>query len=294
MAEYQSKDLFSQLIAILLLVTAFTIIGQVITMGIMKVAGLDMGPEMFSQLESSGQRQITRLAITAGHIISFTLSSIVFLYIYHRNDYSKFLKIDSIPRTTILYLSFFLLLLSYPIVGKLAEYNLSLPLPEWMISSSDSAQDLLKGILKMNGISELIMSIVLVGITPAIGEELLYRGIIQRKVQKIVNNDHAGILIASLLFSLNHFQFDRFLPFAMLGLILGYAYHYSKNLWVPIILHFINNSFQVMILYGMRDEMEELDFTTVPDIPIVALYMSILATLGLFILMKRFSEKEIT
>jgi membrane protease YdiL (CAAX protease family) len=287
----ESQGLYSQLVTLLVMVIIFTIIGQGVSYGLLNLAGLEMGPDLFKILNTVGERQITRMALSIGHLISFTLSGGIFLYIFHRNNYPRFLRIDSIPRNSFLYLCFFLLLFSYPLVGKIGEFNLSVPLPDWMQSSSSSAQDILKGILKMDSVGELIMSLFLVGVTPAIGEELLYRGIIQPKLQKITDNAHWGVIFAALLFSLNHFQFDRFLPFAMLGLILGYSYHYSRNLWVPIILHFINNSFQVIMLYGMKDQMEEIDFTQIPDIPDLALYISILATFGLFILLKWLSEK---
>ena len=285
------RQIVAQLLVLLILVLIFSLIGQGVSYLILKLGGLDFGPSMFIDLDSVGKRQMTRLALMSAHLISFFVAAVVFLYIFHRDDFGKFLQINGLPDTAFLFLSFFLLLVSYPIVGKLGELNMNLPLPDWMTSSADAAKELLEGILVMDGFAELFVSVVLIGALPAIGEELLYRGIVQTKLQKVLNNDHLGILCASLLFSLNHFQFDRFLPFAFLGLVLGYAYYYTRNLWVPVLLHFLNNSVQVFVIYHMADDFESIDFSEMPDIPNAFLFVSIFATMGLFFLLKSHSDK---
>ena len=288
---HPEKSIITEIAVLVVLVILCSLLGQGMSYLLLKIGGLNFGPSMINDVDTVGERQLTRFALMLGHFVSFLLASIIFLYVFHRKDFAEFLKIRRFPDWRFVLICFFFLVVSYPVVGKLSEWNMSLSLPDWMSSSSEAAQELLGSILHMQSVPELLVSVLLVGILPAIGEEVLYRGIIQNKLKALWSNDHFAILAASLLFSLNHFQFDRFLPFAFLGLVLGYSYHYSRSLWVPIVLHFFNNSAQVFIIYGMGDSFENVDFGQVPDIPGAVVYVSIFAFIGLFFLLKLHSEK---
>ena len=52
---------------------------------------------------------------------------------------------------------------------------------------------------------------------PAIGEELLFRGAVQRLFLRWVRNPHVAIWVTGTLFSFIHFQFYGFLPRMVLG-----------------------------------------------------------------------------
>jgi len=45
----------------------------------------------------------------------------------------------------------------------------------------------------------------------------------------------------------------------IIGLILGYAYYWTKSLWIPMLLHFINNSVPTFMLYWAGDDIEGLE-----------------------------------
>ena len=45
-------------------------------------------------------------------------------------------------------------------------------------------------------------------------------------------------------------QFQGFLPRFCLGLLLGYSFYWSKNLWIPIIMHFTNNAVVILLHYN--------------------------------------------
>ena len=89
----------------------------------------------------------------------------------------------------------------------------------------------------------------MIAIIPAIGEELLFRGVIQRLFINWTKNAHWGILITSILFSALHMQFFGFFPRMMLGILFGYLFLWSGSLWLPILCHFINNGSAVVYVY---------------------------------------------
>ena len=70
-----------------------------------------------------------------------------------------------------------------------------------------------------------------------------------RYFSSFIKNIHINILIVSILFSAMHLQFYGFLPRMALGLLLGYLYYWMGSIWVPVLVHFINNGAMVLIYY---------------------------------------------
>jgi len=152
-----------------------------------------------------------------------------------------------------------------PFVGWLAYWNLQLPLPDWMEQSEQNTDLLLKGILQMETTPEFLLAFLTVAVTPAIGEELLLRGVLQRRILRVwFGNPHAGIWVAALLFSAMHLEFAGFAPRLLLGALLGYTYYWSRSLWVPIVLHFLFNGLQVIATYVTGEFNPEAEMTEVP------------------------------
>ena len=83
----------------------------------------------------------------------------------------------------------------------------------------------------------------------AISEELIFRRVIQKLIQKHSNNIHLAIWITAFLFSAIHLQFYGFVPRMLLGAVLGYMYFWSGSIWMPIIAHFTNNFIGVTLAF---------------------------------------------
>tara|TARA_R110002049_G_scaffold305865_1_gene503401 strand:+ start:784 stop:1611 length:828 start_codon:yes stop_codon:yes gene_type:complete len=155
---------------------------------------------------------------------------------------------------------FFLLLIymiSIPGMEWLIKFNGQLSLQEslqgveaWMRNAEDTAKEMTTAFLTMDGIGDLIINLLLIAVIPAIGEELLFRGVLQKQLQGWTKNGHLAVWIAAFVFSAIHLQFYGFLPRLILGALFGYYYLWSNNLWVPIIAHFINNATAVVISYA--------------------------------------------
>ena len=96
---------------------------------------------------------------------------------------------------------------------------------------------------------DLLFTLLVVAVVPAIGEELLFRGYLQQKFGKWFGNMHTSIILTAFLFSAIHFHLDGFFPRFMLGILLGYMFLWSGSLWIPILAHFTNNAIAVIISY---------------------------------------------
>jgi membrane protease YdiL (CAAX protease family) len=103
---------------------------------------------------------------------------------------------------------------------------------------------------------------------PAVFEEVLFRGGFQQVFVGWTKNKWAGIIITSLLFSAIHFSYFGFLPRVALGMVLGLIFYYSKNIWLNIILHFLNNAFVVTQLYLLSRQGKPIEKTIDETMPI--------------------------
>ena len=106
-------------------------------------------------------------------------------------------------------------------------------------------------IANMKTVSDYIASIIVIALLPAMFEEMLFRGSLQPIMINISKNAVAGIIITSILFSALHGSYYGFLPRLALGLILGFIYYYSKNLWLSITFHFLNNALGITQMYAL-------------------------------------------
>ena len=98
---------------------------------------------------------------------------------------------------------------------------------------------------------EPFMFIATVIISP-IFEEILYRGLMYNKLKEI-SNAFIGVLISSILFALLHipkygFGINTFFLF-LVGILLAYCYEKTDNIYVPILVHSINNFFIFLFKY---------------------------------------------
>jgi len=275
MNKSDQKNIGYQLGMLVLIIFGLFFMGQLLMGFAIGAAGIDLSSGSIGTLENAYQRQIMRFGALISHIIPYTIGSLIWLNMFYKEHILSFLKWKKWPKIGFVGLSIILLITVYPLVAKVTQWSMELPLPQWARDMSDSSADMIKQILVMDSPMEFALSFLLIGIAPAIGEELLYRGILQNKLKQVLPNPHIAIFIASALFSLNHFALDRFLGLMILGLVMGYAYHYSRNFWVPVILHFINNSFQVLGVYLNQDTIAEMDMDAMPDVPIIGVLISV-------------------
>lgn len=165
-------------------------------------------------------------------------------------------------------LIFIIMVVASPFMSWIVEVNEQMSLPEfmssieqWMKQSEESAAEITKAFLTFHGFGSLLYILVIVAVVPAIGEELLFRGVLQKIFTKWSNNYHIGIWITAILFSALHMQFYGFFPRMLLGVLFGYVFVWSSSLWIPIVGHFINNGSVVVLSYFYPELMENSEIS---------------------------------
>jgi uncharacterized protein len=137
----------------------------------------------------------------------------------------------------------------FPVTGLAGQLNSGMTLPDWlsgmeqwMRDKEDYADHLLDVIMTPGTFWGMWLNLIIIAALPAVSEELIFRGVLQRMFHKLFRSGHLSVWVTSFLFSAIHFQFYGFLPRLLLGLIFGYLFLWSRNIWLPIIAHFVNNA----------------------------------------------------
>jgi len=182
----------------------------------------------------------------------FLLPAIVFAIIAGRSPW-RYLSMRVNPQLFTIILGSAVILAILPFIGWLAEMNGAMALPEWlsgledwMRRSEDQAMELTRLFLSTSTIGGLAINLLMIAVLPALGEEFLFRGVVLKLFREWTKNPHLAVLISAFLFSALHLQFYGFLPRFILGIVLGYLFVWSRSIWVPVVIHFVNNGIAVV------------------------------------------------
>lgn len=236
------------------------LLGSFLLIVCMLMGGADLtsGFDIFGSMDDPTMRPFAKAGIGFNHLSMFALTAIIFAFAIKGAEWKSYFSFNDVD-AALVWKFVLLLVLAYPLIGISAMAFEHIDLPEWMDSLDEQSIDSLMSILSMNSVADLLINLLIIAVLPAIGEELLFRGVIQRELVKVMDNPHIAILLASIIFSAVHMQIQGFLPKLIIGLILGYAYYWTKSLWIPMLLHFINNSVPTFMLYWAGDDIEGLE-----------------------------------
>ena len=137
------------------------------------------------------------------------------------------------------------LLLLVPVVQWLGAWSDSLPWPEWIRSFEATQLDLIEKVLTKNlGLSFTLLTMAL---TPAICEELFFRGYIQRQADRVFGSWVGVVIFSGVIFGLYHIRPTQALPLSLLGMYLAWVTWRSGSLLPAILVHFANNGLAVVL-----------------------------------------------
>ncbi|MCX3264391.1 CPBP family intramembrane glutamic endopeptidase [Pedobacter agri] len=164
---------------------------------------------------------------------------------------------------------------------------------QWMKEKEEAAMKLTIALITVRGNLDFVVNLVMIALLPAIGEELMFRGGVQRSLTKAFNSPHLAIWLTAIIFSAIHVQFYGFIPRMLLGAGFGYLYFYSGSLWYAMIAHFINNAYAVCAAFYMQKHNMPLDKADEPiGFPWYGYLISAIITIALFKFFKDNAERE--
>ncbi len=158
----------------------------------------------------------------------------------------------------------FIIVAAQPIVAWTGVVNQNLHLPDflhglesWMERMEDNAMELTESFLEVSTLSGLLVNLLMVAVIPAFGEEMFFRGMIQPIFTRWFKNVHVAVIVTAFFFSALHMQFYGFLPRFILGILFGYLFVWSKNLWFPILAHLLHNTIPVVAYFFYTGDLTE-------------------------------------
>ena len=236
--------------------------------------------------EDSNYVAASKLIQMLGSVGTFIVPAFLFSYLFE-GDLFSYYKFRNPTAMAPMLLVILMMVSVIPFINYIAEINLKMEIPiraldQLLRTLESTAEEMMVAFTATDSIGGLLVNLLMIGVIAAVGEELIFRGLIQRLMTQMLRNTHLAILITALLFSAFHFQFFSFLPRFALGLILGYLMFYGQSIWYPILAHFVNNAMGVIYYYfnsrGSADDMlEEIGTSTL--IPVAAVL-----SLALFLL----------
>lgn len=192
-------------------------------------------------------------------ICVFLAPSLLAAYWFSEGKVGRYLFSNRIPLLSPCLMSIVLLLAITPMISLIGEWNYQLRLPDalsgmeaWMRRQEDAAQEVVNQILNVESSIDWLFVLLVLAVSAGITEEFLFRGVMQRLFLEKFKRVHLAVWITAFIFSAIHLQFFGFFPRLLLGALCGYLLVWSGNIWIPVLVHTLNNAIYVATEYAIK------------------------------------------
>lgn len=240
----------------------FFTIGLLGTIALQAITGLSV--EAISNLSPEAIRKPGVLTFLRGmqlvqFIGLFLVPCLIGAHLFSKEP-NRFLGLRTPNLAAFWFWSILIMLISLPCIQFVGELNQRIVFPgglkDWFQSQEQTAENTVNALLSVDTPTDLLLNIIFIAALAGIGEELLFRGLIQRLLSRRFGT-WMGIVIAAALFSGMHLQFYGFFPRFLLGVVLGILYAYSGSLWVAMLAHFFYDAMLITAAYLNPDLLEK-------------------------------------
>lgn len=285
------RPLWTALLVFVIAFVAFNIVGAVV-IGIGMVAEMagsgGEAPTMEDvQAMLTGRPALMLTSNSVGQVVAFALFALLAARLSTR-DVKPFLRLQ-MPKAPGVGLAVLGWAVLYPIVLFAGELNAKLPLPESLRALEEAQTEMIEQLLTGGDLSTAFL-FVAIALTPAICEELLFRGYLHRQAERFRGSAFA-IVSVGILFGLYHLRLTQALPLSMLGVYLGFVVWATGSVWTGAVVHLLNNGLAVLATGYASANPEVIDLDAVENahvpLPVVLLCAVGLAVVCRWILARR-------
>ena len=174
----------------------------------------------------------------------------------------------------------------------------AIPLPENVRVIVERIKDLFEETYRIlvgaESIPEFVFVVLIVAVVPALAEEFLFRGIVQRSMEETVGGLR-GAILAGVIFGAFHMNPFSLVPLVALGIFFGYLVFRSRNITLAVAAHFFNNFIACTATYlKLRDDFVVLAPDQTASLSLVAMNTSFFGIVFLVSLLyfKRLTQPE--
>lgn len=204
--------------------------------------------------------EAAKLLLAIQHIGLYVLPALLFNQIFSVRRKRSFIFWGEKPAFTKVVMILLLMIASIPVVNFIAALNEKMVFPEFlkwleeaMRNSEEQIAKFTELLLNVQSIWGYLANLFIIAILPALGEEFLFRGVIQKIVTRWTGKVHLSIWLVAAIFSAMHMQFYGFFPRMLLGAMFGYIMIWSGSIWYSVIAHFINNAVTLTLAYFIQN-----------------------------------------
>lgn len=238
---------------------------------------------------SSESKKFLYIAQGVSHFLGFTVFSLFFIKIVDKISFSHYLNRFNINLSGLILvpvITFTFMIFNSVVI----EWNANIEFPEFMQGFADWARGMEDRLMAVTealstyaNVNEMLVALIIIGVLPAIGEELVFRGLLQNKLLAATSKAHLAIWVTAIIFGAFHMQFFGVFPRILLGALFGYIYYYSGNIWYPILAHFVNNGLAVIVMYFGPRYIDDWDVQEIDSsVPIYVSAIALIICTGLF------------
>ena len=193
----------------------------------------------------------------------FLLPSLILAYLCAKAPWN-WLQLDNKVNWKVLLWAIGIMLVALPAINLMSHWNQQMVLPtwlsgveEWMKAKEAEAEWLTKQFMSVTTVSGLLVNLLLMAVLPALSEEITFRGVLQQlltaphRLSPFASrlSPHLAIWLTAIIFSAIHMQFYGFVPRMLMGALFGYMMVWTGSLWVPMLMHFVNNGMAVLLYF---------------------------------------------
>jgi hypothetical protein len=161
------------------------------------------------------------------------------------------------PRPVDLFLTVIALLALQQVLQGYMVLQDAIPLPTKLQQLVDMLKALFEETYRMlvfaQSPGELLFVVVTVALVPAVCEELLFRGLVQRDLESVVGGGRSAVF-TGVIFGLFHLNPLSIVPLVALGVFFGFLVYRAQNITLAMVAHFLNNFLASVAVYFQVDE----------------------------------------
>jgi membrane protease YdiL (CAAX protease family) len=236
-------------------------VGVIQIVGTMIAAGV-FAPELFAAAQSGPRPELTDLSgdkvlrVMGATQVVFLVASVLAIWLYYGRDLTRRVPFQPVAgRHLAIVVALMLPLALFDTY--LAEQALRLVERVGPPSEGDPVIPVMELFAKMAETGSFGSLLFILAITPAIAEEIVFRGIIGRGLLARYGLV-GGVLITSILFGIVHLNVAQSVGVIPIGIAMHVAYLATRSFLVPVLMHFLNNSLPVLLMYGLGGDAETI------------------------------------
>lgn len=237
-------------------ITAFLVIRPLFGVNIFE------STEMLIAMEDQESININKIIQVFYQLGMFLIPALLFAKIFGKEEKS-FFNYEKKQKWNIWLVAGLFFIIAIPFVNFLHHLNLQIPLSKELVESDVKSSELISKFLGGQGIAEILINVFVFALIPAIGEELIFRGVILRQLALSTKNMHIAVWVSAAFFSFIHGEATVFIPRLLMGAALGYLYVWRGNIGLNILAHFINNVISILLINFILNDQLDVYYDTI-------------------------------